>query len=198
MSFSGNRYIVSFIDLYSGWPESFPVARKDGDGDTNAHLLLDEIYSRFAAPLMILTDNGSEYCNSVVKETLEAMNITHITSTPYHPMSNGSIDKVQGILKSILAKYVRDTPEKWDLYINQALAAIRFSINTSLNTSPFYALYLRDPVVPVDNILQPRTNIWAISITSKHLNASTRALLWYTDICNVHVHVRNMTRTAKL
>ncbi|CAC5412398.1 unnamed protein product [Mytilus coruscus] len=41
---SGNRYIIGFIDLYSGWPEAFSVATKSTDNV--AHLLTEEITSR--------------------------------------------------------------------------------------------------------------------------------------------------------
>ena len=39
---------------------------------------------------------------------------------------------------------------------NQALAAFRLNINESTKMSPFFALYNRDPVIPLDNILRPR------------------------------------------
>jgi hypothetical protein len=41
-SLSGNTYIVSFIDLYSGWPEAFAVPDKSADQICN--LLIDEIF----------------------------------------------------------------------------------------------------------------------------------------------------------
>ena len=44
----------------------------------------------------------------------------------------------------------------WDLYLNQALAAIQFSHNDSSKFSPFFLMYNRDVVLPVDNILKPR------------------------------------------
>jgi len=56
---SGIRYIVSFIDLYSGWPETFPIA--DKSADNIVHILLEEIIPRFGCPLQIATDNGTEY-----------------------------------------------------------------------------------------------------------------------------------------
>ena len=28
---SGNKYIIAFVDWYSGWPEAFPVPDKTGD-----------------------------------------------------------------------------------------------------------------------------------------------------------------------
>jgi hypothetical protein len=43
-----------------------------------------------------------------------------------------------------------------DLFLNQALAAIRFNPSDTTKMSPFFALYNRDPVLPLDNILQPR------------------------------------------
>jgi hypothetical protein len=44
----------------------------------------------------------------------------------------------------------------WDVHLNQKLAAIRFNINESSSFSPFYLLYNRDVVLPIDNILKPR------------------------------------------
>ena len=58
---SGNQYIVTFIDMYSGWPEAFSVPNKKAE--TVVHLLVDEIFPRFGAPLQLLTDNGPENVN---------------------------------------------------------------------------------------------------------------------------------------
>ncbi|KAL5015615.1 hypothetical protein ScPMuIL_007303, partial [Solemya velum] len=42
---SGNKYIISFVDLYSGWPEAWPVADKSADNIVN--LLIEEIIPRY-------------------------------------------------------------------------------------------------------------------------------------------------------
>ena len=42
------------------------------------------------------------------------------------------------------------------MFLNQALAAIRFNVSESSKFSPFFLLYNRDVVLPVDNILKPR------------------------------------------
>ena len=57
-SLSGNKYIVGFIDLYSGWSESFAVPNKNAENI--AHLLLEEVFPRFSAPLQLLCDNAGE------------------------------------------------------------------------------------------------------------------------------------------
>ena len=78
-------YIVAFIDLYSGYPEAFAVL--DKSAETVVQLLLDEIYVRYSCPLTLLSGRGTEYCNKVMKETLNAKNIGHIRTSPYHPQA---------------------------------------------------------------------------------------------------------------
>ena len=45
---SGNKYVVGFVDWYSGWAEAFPVP--DKSAETIAHLLLEEIIPRHSIP----------------------------------------------------------------------------------------------------------------------------------------------------
>jgi len=153
-SLSGNRYIISFIDIYSGYPECFPVP--DKSAANIVQLLLDEIIPRHSCPLTLLSDNGSENCNEMVRETLREMNINHVTTSFYSPSSNGKVERLHRFMHDILAKNVKDNPSTWDVYLNQTLAAIRFSKNESTQFSPFYLLYNRDPVLPIDNLLKPR------------------------------------------
>ena len=42
---SGNQYIVTFIDIYNGWPEAFAVPNKKTE--TVVHLLVEEIFPSF-------------------------------------------------------------------------------------------------------------------------------------------------------
>ena len=55
-----------------------------------------------------------------------------------------------------MSKKVSECLSTWDIYLNQVLAASRFSINELIKFSPFYILYNCDPALPVDNILKPR------------------------------------------
>ena len=153
-SLSGNKYIVGFVDLYSGWPEAFAVP--DKTAATIAHLIIEEIFPRFGAPLEIITDNGTENENKVVRETLQELNISHVKTSFYHPQSNAKVERFHRTLHDVLAKKLEDDLTTWDVHLNQTLAAIRFNINESSSFSPFYLLYNRDVVLPIDNILKPR------------------------------------------
>ena len=99
-SLSGNKYIVSFIDLFSGYPEAF--ACPDKSAQTIAHLIIDEIFVRYSCPLEILSDNGSENINQTVKEILAELNIHHLTTSFYHPQSNGFLERYHRTLVNII------------------------------------------------------------------------------------------------
>ena len=62
---SGNRYIVSFIDIYTGWPEAFSVP--DKAADRIVHLILEEIFPRVGCRLEIVSDNGTGNANRKVQ-----------------------------------------------------------------------------------------------------------------------------------
>ena len=153
-SLSGNKYIIAFVDCNSGWPEAFAVP--DKTADTVADLIIEQIYPRFGCPLQIVSDNGTENVNKVMKETLAKLKIDHVLTSVYHPQNNAKVERFHRTLHDVLAKKVADDQQTWDLFLNQALAAIRFNISESSKFSPFFLLYNRDVVLPIDNILQPR------------------------------------------
>ena len=66
---SDNEYIMGFVDWYSRWPKAFAVPDKTAEIVNN--LPLEEIISRYITPLQVVTDNGSENMNRVMKHTLQ-------------------------------------------------------------------------------------------------------------------------------
>ncbi|KAK7505910.1 hypothetical protein BaRGS_00002632 [Batillaria attramentaria] len=82
-SLSGNKYIVAFVDHYSGWPEAFAVP--DKSAETVAHLLTEKIIPRHSCPLQLVTDNGTENENRIMRETLKELRIDHVTTSFLSP-----------------------------------------------------------------------------------------------------------------
>ena len=63
--------------------------------------------------------------------------------------------------------------DTWDLHLNQLLAAICFNISEATDFSPYYLLYGRDVVLPIDNLLRPRSkyhgeDMHQISLQEQH------------------------------
>ena len=122
--------------MYNGWPKAFAVPNKKAE--IVVHLLDDKIFPRFEAPLQLLIDNGPENVNKIMKKTLKDLNVHHLTTSFYHPQSNGKV----------LAKNTGND--------KQVLAVIRFHVNETTKFLPYYLLYNRNIILPLDNILRPR------------------------------------------
>ena len=92
-----------------------------------------------------------------MRETLGELNIQYITTFPCNPQSNAKVERFHKTLADVLAKLAEHNKGNWDLFLTQALAAVRFSINETTMFSPYYLVYGRDVVLPLDNLLRPRS-----------------------------------------
>lgn len=87
----GYRYLLTFIDFGTRFVEAIPLKRVDTMTTCKA---LMQVFACFGVPETILTDNGSNFTATVTEELLKHLNCSHITSTPYHPQSNGMVERV--------------------------------------------------------------------------------------------------------
>ncbi|CAC5423266.1 unnamed protein product [Mytilus coruscus] len=110
----------------------------------------------FSVPLDIVSDNGGEFTSKIFEETLKELNISHITTSFYHPQGNAKVERFHRTLHDVMAKKLQSDASTWDVSLNQTIAAIRFQKNELTKFSPFFLLYNRDPVLPIDNLLKPR------------------------------------------
>ena len=102
---SGNRYILGFVDHYSDWPEVFAIP--DKSAQNIAHILVDEIFLRFGCPCEIVTDNGTENENKVMKEVFSQLNIHHVTTSLYYPQNNAKVERFHPTLHDVLSKMLQ-------------------------------------------------------------------------------------------
>ena len=91
---AGHCYILTLVDNPTKYPEAVPL--KKIITEAAAKTLLD-IYSRVGIPEKVLTDQGTE----CMQEASRPLSIKGLTSTPYHPICNGLVERWNGILKSL-------------------------------------------------------------------------------------------------
>ena len=87
-SLSGNKYkMLLSIGIVVGQKlllyQTLPVA----------DLIIEQIYPRFGCPLQIVSDNGTENVDKVMKETLAKLKIDHVLTSVYHPQSNDKVER---------------------------------------------------------------------------------------------------------
>jgi hypothetical protein len=85
----------------------------------------------------------------MIKELMEKFEIKHGFSTPYHPKTNGLVERFNKTLCEALSKLGKDKRE-WDINIAPVLLAYRSKIQNTTKIEPFYLVYGRKPVLPID------------------------------------------------
>ena len=143
----GHRYVLTFVDHATRWPEAIPL--KNITTVTVAEALF-EIFSRLGCCQSILSDQGQQFMSEVMTELLRLLGIKTIHSTPYHAQSNGMVERLNGTLKQMLRRVAADSPKNWDRYLPAVLWAYREVRNESTTFSPFQLLFGRSPVSPSD------------------------------------------------
>ncbi|XP_021371318.1 uncharacterized protein LOC110461908 [Mizuhopecten yessoensis] len=149
----GNRYILTIVDYAMRYPEAVPL--KSIETERVAEALVD-VYSRVGIPQEVLTVKGSQFTSDLMREVSRLLSIRQLTTTPYHPMCNGLVERFNGTLKQMLRRMCSERPRDWDKYINALLFAYREVTQESLGFSPFELLYgrkVRGPMMILRELL---------------------------------------------
>ena len=151
-----NRYIVTAMDYLTKWPEA--RALQEATAEKVADFIYEDIICRHGCPAKILSDRGTHFNNQVIHLLMERFRINHHYSTPYHPQTNGLVERFNRTLCEILAKLSQDNNE-WDTFIAPALFAYRTSKHSTTKIEPFYLVYGRNAKLPVDDQEDSSSNV---------------------------------------
>ena len=135
--------------------------------ETVAEAFVD-IFSKVGVPQEILTDMGTQFVSDVMKEVTRLLSIKQLTSSPYHPICNGLVEKFNSTLKLMLKRLCSERPKDWDRYINALLFAYREVSQESTGFSPFELLYGRTVRGP----LQILKELWTKEIEEDEVKTS--------------------------
>ncbi|XP_043481361.1 uncharacterized protein K02A2.6-like [Leptopilina heterotoma] len=136
------KYLVVFQDLFSRWIELKPLRSADGKSVTKAFEEL--ILFRWETPDFLLTDNGKEYDNKTLKDTLDEYGVKHITTPPYHPQAN-PIERSNRTLKTMISTFIGNDHRDWDLHIHEFRHAVNTATQAATKTSPAFLNFGRHP-----------------------------------------------------
>ena len=93
-----HRYILLVVDHFTKfvWGKSFPTKH----AAPVAEWLYTTIYCNEMRPEAVLSDNGGEFINDILKEVNRLMNVKTTTGRPYHPQTQGVVERMNKTIKS--------------------------------------------------------------------------------------------------
>eukprot|EP00731_Ephydatia_muelleri_P034136 Em0048g12a len=178
---SGNRYVLVICDYATRFPEAVPM--RSIDAENVAEELL-KLFARVGIPVEILTDQGANFTSQLLSELYSMLHIHGIRTTPYHPQTDGLVERFNQTLKAMLRKTAVQEGKDWDLLIPYVLFAYREVPQSSTGFSPFELLYGREVRGPLDVVKETweaseRSNQSVVSYVVNIREKLEKMMAWY-------------------
>jgi hypothetical protein len=137
---NGNCHIQNITDTFSRHVELY--ATKSTTAKEAAVCLMDYI-GRYGCPSQVLSDNGTQYVNDVIKELFKLMGTEHVL-TMAGSKEEGSIvehsnKEVLRPLRAIM--YHKNIYDDWSVYLPMVQRIINSTVNDSIGVSPAQILF---------------------------------------------------------
>ena len=143
----GNRFTLSICDYATHYPEAMPLPSVEAPRVAKE---LVNLFSHVGVPDEILTDQGKNFMSSLLEEIYCLLHTKRIRTTPYHPQTDGVVERFNGTLKGMLRKFVSWNQKDLDQYLPYLLFAYCEVLQEIIRLSPFELLYESQVRVPLD------------------------------------------------
>ena len=88
--------MITATDLFTKFVCAKAIVAQNAE--TVAKFLVIEVFPRYGIPHRLLSDQGTPFINQLNREVLALFNVKKLTTTAYHPQTNGSCERFNGSL----------------------------------------------------------------------------------------------------
>ncbi len=131
---NGNKYILVIIDQFTKWVEAYAIPHQGSE--LVARKLVMDFITTFGVPLELHTDQGSNFQSVLFREVCRLLNISRTRTTPYHPSSNGQVERFNRTLLQMVRCYLTEGQCHWDDHLPLLIAAYRSTPHPATGFSP--------------------------------------------------------------
>ena len=143
---NGFKYLLTIVDRFTRWPVAIPLV------DISAQSVVDAFaygwVQTFGVPATVTSDRGSQFTSAIFRQLTKIWGIKTITTTPYHPESNGLVERFHRRLKEALIALGTEEPHRWFWRLPCVMLAIRTTIKPDIGAAPADLVFGEGLAVP--------------------------------------------------
>jgi hypothetical protein len=150
---NGEKYIVVLQDYFTKWPEA--VALESVDSKSIQDWISKDIIPRYGVFNDLITDQGTQFVSCSFKKFCTDLGIHCRITSPYHPMTDGMVERTNRTLLNMLRTYVSENQTDWPDHLSLLLYSYRTAVHESIKVSPAEALQSHRLRLPIDLSVPP-------------------------------------------
>jgi hypothetical protein len=144
----GSEYCLVIEDYFTKWPEAYALPNKEAV--TIADAFCTWYLTRHDQPLQVHSDQGTEFCNKIMRELCNLMDMNKTRTTSYNPKGDGLVERTNRTLQTMLIITVDRTGRDWEDLIPFCLMALRATENASTQFTPYKMMHGKDMRTPLE------------------------------------------------
>ena len=138
------------------------------------HNTLRSLFVRQGLPCVIVSDNGPQFRSEEFSQFLRRNGVKHVTSAPYHPQSNGQVERLVHRFKQSYEEISGSCEQK----VDQFLMKYRTTMHSTTGKTQSDLLYGRNMRTRLDPLKPLASHMTQESAASRFRSGS---LVWFQD-----------------
>ena len=148
----GFEYVMIVCDHFTRFTQAYATRSKSSAAA--AEKLFHEYILQYGFPKRVHHDRGPEFNSRLFKELHRLTGIKASNTTPYHPMGNGQVERMNRTFRNMLTTLSENDKRNWNKHLSKLAFAYNSTVNKSTSFSPFYLMFGRKSILPIDYIFQ--------------------------------------------
>jgi len=179
----GNMFLLSIVDVYSRYICLYPI--KNLHSQTIISVLKRHWFPSFGSPKVIVCDGGSYFSSLEMTNFLKYHGVEQHITSPYHPNSNGLIERNFFSVKDMIFCCSQEKGKEWDEVLHIVETGLRSTKNRNTGYSPFHILYG----------FTPKVSKWVSSRTIEEIDKRRESI--YKDLKNINNQLAHKNEKIK-
>ena len=199
VTIQGKIFIVlHMIDVFTRYSAASIIKSKHKETIVDA--VLKHWVALFGTPDTILSDNGGEFNNDLLRDVAELLNTKVLATAAESPWSNGIVERHNAVIGNMILKIIHDTNCSIEHALVWAISA-KNALHNNLGFSPNQLVFGRNPNLPTVLSAKPPAlrTITTSDLIASHLNAlhsARRAFIQSESSSKLKVALQRQTLTA--
>ena len=144
------EYVLVVTDHFTRFTQAYPTKNKWSKAA--ADKLFNHFILQFGFPKRIHHDKGREFDNNLFYHLHRQAGIKSSSTTPYHPMGDGQVERMNRTLCNMLKAIPENEKRNWKDHLPKLMFAYNSIVHKATGFSPFFLMFGRPSRLPIDSL----------------------------------------------